>query len=85
MVELRKDAPDLGQKYLADLRYADMMCAAIDDRYTEFAFEPLNLLTECGLHNVFPRRRTTEMALFSQSHEVSQLTQLHPADGKRIQ
>jgi hypothetical protein len=85
MVKLRKNAPDLGQKYLADFRYSHMMRAAIYKRYTEFAFEPLDLLTECGLNDVFPRRRTTEMALLRQSHEIPQLTQFHSADARRIQ
>jgi hypothetical protein len=51
-----------------------MMGGSLHERHTQFPFEPLNLLTECGLHDVFPRSRAAEMTLFRKSHEVSQLT-----------
>ena len=84
VVKLAKDAPHFGQKDLADFRYPHMMRAALYKRHPKFAFEPLNLLTECRLHNVFPCRCTTEMTFLRERHEISKLTQLHPANGRRI-
>ena len=54
-----------------------MVRAALHQLDPQLALQPLHLLTQRRLHDVLPCRRTAEMQLFGQRHEITKLAKLH--------
>ena len=54
-----------------------MMRGPFQQNDVQFPFQPLQLLTQGGLANVFAGRRPAEMQFLRQGNEVTQLPNLH--------
>lgn len=58
--------------------------ASHEQRYPHLLPEPSDLHAEWRLSNVYPLRRTAEMAFFGDGYEVAQLASLHDYSAGRI-
>ena len=63
-VHVRQDLLGLGQERRPRGRQRDVMGAALQQPDAQLTLQPLHLLAQRGLHDVFPRRGAAEVQFF---------------------
>ena len=73
---MRKDLPRFDQQHRTGRAQPHMMGGPLQKDYVQFPFQPLQLLTQRGLPDMFAGRGPAEMQLLGQSNEIPQLPKL---------
>ena len=76
-VHLSEDLARLDQERGTSLGQPHVVGGALQQAHPKLPFQPLQLLAQRRLNDVFPGGRVAEVQLLGQSHEVAQLAQLH--------
>jgi hypothetical protein len=75
--ELREDPSRTSHEQLAGLGDRHAPSRTLDERQAKLALEPLDLLGQRRLCDVFPHRRSREAAFLGERNDVTELADLH--------
>src|SRR5215211_828677 len=78
-VDLREDLAGFDQQGAPSWGQLHMVGRAIQQQHAQLTFQPLQLLAQRRLDDVFTGGRPAEMQLLSKGDEVAQLAKLHSA------